>query len=155
VEGNNKLKDIYVNKRASYQGTPIASDIVFDAESFDSMLSSMKKGKAAGLDGLTIEHLQHCHPCVPTLLAKLFNLIMQVGKVPDSFGLSYTIPLLKVKTSCMSKSCLKDFRGISICPLLSKLFENVILAKFGSYFVTSDKQSGLKKTQVVLMLFIV
>ena len=136
MEGNNKLKDIYDNKRAGYQGTPIASDIVFDAESIDSMLSSMKKGKASGLDGLIVEHLQHCHPCGPTLLAKFFNLIMQVGKEgPDSFGLSYTIPLLKVKTSCMYKSMsVKDFRGISISPLLSKLFKNVILAKFGSYF---------------------
>jgi hypothetical protein len=88
VEGNKKLKDTYDNKRAGYQGTPLDSDIVFNAENIDSMLSSMKKGKAAGLDGLSVEHLQHCHPCVPTLLAKLFNLIMQVGKVPDSFGLS-------------------------------------------------------------------
>ena len=99
--------------------------------------------------------LLHC--LINLFTNHVFNLIMQVRKVPDSFGLSYTIPLLKVKTSCMSKSlCVKDFRGISITPLLSKLFENVILAKFESYFVTSDKQFGLKKkTQVVLMLFIV
>jgi hypothetical protein len=104
MEGNNKLKGIYDSKRSGYQGMPLTSDIVFDAESVGNVLNTMKRGKAAGLEGLTVEHLEHCHPCLPTLLAKLFNLIMQVGKVPDSFDLSYTIPLLKVKTSCMVKS---------------------------------------------------
>ena len=150
VEGNNKLKDTYHSKRDVYQGKILTCDSVFDAESIENVLSSMKKGKAAGLDGLTVEHLQHCHPCLPMLLAKLFNLIMQVGKVPDSFGLSYTIPLLKVKTSSMSKSLsINDFRGISISPLISKLFENAILSKYEHYFVTSNNQFGFKKNSSV------
>jgi len=33
----------------------------------------MKRGKAAGVDGLTAEHLQHCHPSLPTILTTLFN----------------------------------------------------------------------------------
>jgi hypothetical protein len=71
---------------------------------------------------------------------------MQVGNVPDSSGLSYTIPLLKVKTSCMSKSLsLTDFIEISISPLLSKLFKNLLSAKYRSYFVTYDNQFGFKK----------
>ena len=66
VQGNRKLKDVYDSKRSGYQGTPLSNDVIFDAESIDNMLSSMKKGKAAGLDGLTVEHIQHCHPCVST-----------------------------------------------------------------------------------------
>ena len=61
----------------------------------EGIINSMKKSKAAGLDGLTTEHLRHCHPSLPTFLAKLFNIIMETGIVPDKFGLSYTIPLLK------------------------------------------------------------
>ena len=91
IEGNNKLKAIYDSKCSSYQGMPLSSDTVFDAASVGNVLNTMKRGKAAGLDGLTVKHLEHCHPCLPTLLAKLFNLIIQVGKVLESFGLSYTI----------------------------------------------------------------
>jgi len=38
-----------------------------------------------------------------------------------------------------------DFRGISISPVISKLFEHCVLRRFESYFVTSDNQFGFKK----------
>ena len=38
-----------------------------------------------------------------------------------------------------------DFRGISISPVMSKLFELAILDRFGDFFTTSDHQFGLKK----------
>ena len=55
----------------------------------------MKRGKAAGLDGITAEHLQHSHQLVACVLAKLFNGMVKLGHVPASFGQSYTVPLLK------------------------------------------------------------
>jgi len=76
-------------------GLPINDDMLFDASLVDKIIRNMKRGKASGLDGLTAEHLQHCHPCLPTLLSKLFNLMIDRGVVPDSFGMSYTVPLLK------------------------------------------------------------
>jgi hypothetical protein len=49
--------------------------------------------------------------------------MMEAGKVPENFG--YTIPLLKVNNARMSKSStVNDFRGISISPVVSKIFEN-------------------------------
>ena len=48
-------------------------------------------------------------------LARLFNLIIETGTVPDKFGLSYTIPLLKGNFGSMSKFlAASDFRGMSI-----------------------------------------
>ena len=38
-----------------------------------------------------------------------------------------------------------DFRGISISPIISKVFEHCIIDRFGDYFVTSDNQFGFKK----------
>ena len=38
-----------------------------------------------------------------------------------------------------------DFRGISINPVISKVFEHAILERFARYFVTSDNQCGFKK----------
>jgi len=48
----------------------------------------MKLGKAAGLDGLTTEHLHYCNS-IPCVLSKLFNCMMAIGRVPTSFGQSY------------------------------------------------------------------
>ena len=105
----------------------------------------MKRGKAAGRDGLTAEHLQHCHPSLPTFLATLFNFIIETGTRQVWF-LSYAIPLIKGNTGSMSKSLTAaDFRGISISPVVSKTFENCILQRYKNFFVTSDNEFGFKK----------
>jgi hypothetical protein len=112
VERNKKLQDSYENRRSSYNGMPFTNDLYFDAELVEKIVSKMKRGKAAGLGGLTAEHLVNCHPCLPTLLAKLFNLIIEIGEVPDNFGLSYTVPLVKRRNTSMYKTLtVNDFRA--------------------------------------------
>ena len=67
---------------------PLTDDHTFDVELVDSIVYQMKRGKAAGLDNLTIEHLQYSHPALYLFLAKLFNLFMKCGCVLNDFGLS-------------------------------------------------------------------
>jgi hypothetical protein len=102
------------------------------------------RGKAAGLDGLTAEHLQYSHPVLPLILTKLFNLMIKCGQVPVGFGLSYTIPLPKNSYTSKSSS-VDDFRGISISPVVSKIFEKCVLDRYAHFFQTSDNQFGFKK----------
>ena len=72
--------------------------------------------------------------------------------MPDKFGLSYTIPLPKGNTASMSKSLTaSDFRGISISPVLSKVFENCILLRYKHFFSTSDTNLVLKNYLAALM----
>ena len=54
-------------------------DHYFDVELVDKIISSLKKGKAVGLDGLTADHLQFCQPVLPLILVKLFNFFMSFG----------------------------------------------------------------------------
>ena len=62
-----------------------------------------------------------------------------------SFGRSYTVPILKDKNAVFSKTIpVDDFRGISISPVISKVFEHCI-DRFGDYFLTSDNQFSFKK----------
>ena len=99
------------------------------------------------MHSLSIEHLINCHPILPCILARFFNLIIRAGYVPSKFGLSYTVPLLKGSLNSRSKNLTcDDFRGISISPVLSKIFEHCILNRFRSFFHTSDQQFGFKKT---------
>jgi len=47
-----------------------------------------------------------------------------------------------------------DFRGISISPVVSKVFEHCILERYEKFFTTSDNQFGFKKRVDVHMRYI-
>jgi len=82
------------------------------------VISKLKYGKAAGLDGITVEHLLYSHSLLSCALAKLYNLVVKFSYVPQSFGKSYTVPLLKSGYSVYSKSAtVDDFRGIFLSDL--------------------------------------
>mgnify|MGYP003406642813 FL=1 len=107
----------------------------------------MDRGKAAGLDEITAEHLKYCHPLLPVVLSKLFNLIMKAGHVPANFAKSYTVPILKGHFSAFSKSVnANDFRGIAISPVISKVFEHCIVDRYYMFLITTDNQFGFKKS---------
>jgi hypothetical protein len=140
-----ELQDEYLNKRAGYSGLPLNDDYLFDVELVSTVIQKLKCGKAAGLDGLTAEHLIHCHPIISCILYKLFNLIVISGHVPCVFGQSYTIPIPKL-SDCRTKSMsVDDFRGIAISPVISKIFEHCILDRYQHLLTTSDNQFGFKK----------
>jgi len=63
----------------------------------DECIRDLKRGKAAGHDDLTAEHLQNSHPLLMVLLSLLFNMIILYGIVPDDFGKGIIIPLINKK----------------------------------------------------------
>ena len=89
------MAETYYAARSNYCGLPFDDYLLFDTELVDKSTKDLSCGKAAGLDGLTAEHLQNSHPALPTVLSKLFNLMIQHAHVPESFGRSYTVPLPK------------------------------------------------------------
>jgi hypothetical protein len=114
-------------------------------ELVDSIISKLKHGKSAGFDNLTVEHLQFCHPIVVVTISKMFNLMLHLNYVPDAFGIGITIPIPKNKDKRIHDK-LDDFRGITISPILSKVFESCILQKLQIYLRTSERQFGFKKS---------
>jgi hypothetical protein len=113
-------------------------------EMLDSIIVNMKKGKAAGLDNLTIEHLQFAHPVVCCILSKLFNLMVMFNYVPIEFGKGVIIPIPKGegKQACNKSD---NYRGITLSPVLSKVFENCLVTFLRKYLVSSERQLGFKK----------
>ena len=66
---NTRLQSIYQNRRQHYVGDPFLDKHKFDAEDIEAAIAEMKRGKAAGLDELTTEHLVHSHPVLFATLA--------------------------------------------------------------------------------------
>ena len=90
--------------------------------------------------------MRYAHPLLFVVLSRIFNLCAFAGFVPDNFCVSYTVPLLKGTANVNSKSLsVDDFRGISISPVISKVFEHCILNKYGTFLISSDNQFGFKK----------
>jgi len=90
-----------------------------NVELVDKMIRELKRGKAAGLDGLMAEHLDFYHPIVCVLLSLLFRFIVVYRFVPDDFGAKLVIPLLKSENldSTVSGNC----GAITISPCVSKV----------------------------------
>ena len=141
-----ELRLRYTMQRKNYIGSPFLGEHLIDTELVEQVVGSMQRGKAAGLDDLSTEHLLYCHPLLLGIPAKLFNLFLRCGHVPAQFGQSYMVPIMKGSISSHSKNVTSDdSRGISISPVISKVFEHCVLRRFESYFVTSDNQFGFKK----------
>ena len=92
-------------------------DYSFHVELVDKIISSLRKDKAAELDGLTAEHLQFCHSILSLILVKLFNFFMSFGYVSACFGQSYTVPIPKGGKAIGRSLTVDDYRGISILVL--------------------------------------
>jgi len=89
------MKVKYEEMRSTYCTPLIDKSMEFDTRLIGSAVSDMSNGKAAGLDGLSAEHMKYSHPIVIIILCKLFNLFVRIGYLPSSFGTSYTVPVPK------------------------------------------------------------
>ena len=102
-----ELKVEYLAMREKYCGFPNNDNSYFDTETISRIILDMKRGKAADIDGLTVEHLQHSHPVVSVLLSKLFRLILLYRCTPSGFKRSYIVPIPKIK-DCRTKAMTCD-----------------------------------------------
>jgi hypothetical protein len=121
----------------------LSNVIKIDVEDVDKAVYKLDLNKTCGFDNLSAEHIKFAHPSLISILSMLFKIWLHLGMVPDDFGLGVTkfIPKFKgVKKLCTSD----DFRGITICPVISKIFELCIIRHFYELPV-SDRQFGFKK----------
>ena len=118
--------------------------LLFTAELVGLSVASLHTGKAGGHDGLVTEHLTHCHPIIFATLARLFNFMLLHGYVPSAFGRGLMIPIPKDSTSKRALG-VENFRGITLSPIISKVFEHCLLLVYKDYLHTSDRQFGFKK----------
>jgi len=141
---NERLKSAYNSRRANYVGDPVTDEYTIDVELVESVVFTMKWGKAAGLDELTGEHIVNSHPVLISILARLFNIIMSTGHVPLVSDLSNTVPLPKEDRS-VKNNTVENYRAISISPIVSKIFEHCVLKRYNNFFDSSYNQFGFKK----------
>ncbi|MEW8548126.1 MAG: reverse transcriptase family protein, partial [Candidatus Thiodiazotropha sp.] len=97
--------------------TPVTEEEIYKA------VKSLNKGKAADIFGITAEHLLHATDELIPVLVVLMNSIFSNGTVPDCMKLGVLTPVYKKKGSSQDA---KNYRGITVTPAISKLFECII-----------------------------
>ncbi|EYC17830.1 hypothetical protein Y032_0029g1894 [Ancylostoma ceylanicum] len=85
----------------------------------------MLRGKAPGVDGITLELLQACGPTLYTALARRFSLYLAKCKVPVAWKQSSTILLFEKG----DKEDLENYRPITLLPVLYKVSTRCIMTR--------------------------
>ena len=106
-------------------------------------LMCLKSGKSADEDSISAEHLLLAPVNYLVRITNLFNLMLRHGCVPKQFRFGYMVPIVKDQQGNLMD--LSNYRGITISPIASKLFEHVLKIVFSEYLETSESQFGFKK----------
>jgi len=112
-------------------------------EDVDKCISKMKLHKAAYLDNITSEHLRYGGPHLAVHLCLLFNFMMHYCFVPSKFCKDIILQLLKNKHG--DATDINVYRGITLSPVMSKLFEAVLLHLYNKFLSSDSLQFGFKK----------
>jgi len=121
-----------------------SNSFVLDTEIVDKCIISLKSGKAPDYNGLMAEHFQFAHPCLTVIVSRLFKMILLYRVVPDGFGCGLSHPIPKSANKTVSAT-VDDFRTITVCPIILKIFEHCVLYKIEPLLKSSARQFGFKK----------
>ena len=105
-------------------------------------INSLNNKKAADEFGLSAEHLKYSGPVLVEEITNIFNQILKSKTVPDAFKCGILTPVLK---KSKDPTMLDNYRGITVTPILGKLFESVLLPRLSETFEQSSLQFGFTK----------
>ena len=104
-------------------------------------ISKLKNKKSSGLDGSKNEMLKTGQTYLVPCIVKLFNTILSSGTYPTDWKIGYIKPIYKgddpIKPS--------NYRGISIMPCLSKVFNSVLNNRLQTFF---DINNTIDQSQI-------
>ena len=93
------------------------------------IVNSFKPKTSFGHDGICNKVLKHCINGLSSPLCKIFNKSFSNGIYPDAMKISKIIPIFKTG----DKSDIKNYRPISLQPVISKIFEKLMLCRLSSF----------------------
>lgn len=100
---------------------------VISAEEVQAAVRLGKKGKAAGEDGISYEHIQYGGETLIRILANLFTAMLKLSYAPDDMKKGIIITLFKGGNK--RKDDPENYRAITLSSVILKLFERVLLTR--------------------------
>ena len=103
----------------------------------------LKKGQCADDSLIFAEHFFNAPLAFFDRMQTLFNRMLLHSCVPQQFRRGTIVPIVKDRHG--DQGDLNNYRGITIAPIMSKVFEYVLLSLFQPFLSTSQYQFGFKK----------
>lgn len=100
-----------------------------------SVIRGLKNNKSPGYDLITSKVLKELPEKGYKFLTKLFNAILTLGCWPDQLKVATIILILKPGKPPEQAS---SYRPISLLPILSKVFEKLLLSKLGPIILQNN-----------------
>ena len=123
------------------QESSITLDPITVSETKKAILQLNSK-KAPDEFGLVSEHLKHAGSAVIEDITGLFNQILYEKHVPSAFKSGILTPVLK---KSKDPTNMDNYRGITVTPIIGKLFESILLPRISQTFEQSSLQFGFTK----------
>ena len=92
-------------------------------EQVKTAIKSLNTGKAADYYGITAEHFLHGGEAVIQVMTHIINSVYKVGRVTDAMKIGTLTPVYKKKGLSTDA---KNYRGITVLPVVTKILEAVI-----------------------------
>ena len=102
------------------------SNIECSAEKVYKLISLQDSSSAVGVDGIADAMLKGTSLSVSPILADIFNLSLSSGRIPLAWKISRIIPIYKFD----DKKSVKNYRQISLQPIISKILEKLSINTF-------------------------
>jgi hypothetical protein len=138
----NEMQRIIDDINCSLSTEQVSVDCIYRCNDVKDAVSHLKAHKSDGNLGLSSDHIINASDSFFTHLALLFTSIVIHGKVPDSFLLSTIVPI--PKGNGVNKSDSSNFRGIALSSIYGKIFDNIVLSRYGKILASSELQFGFK-----------
>ena len=126
---------------------PIIQDICKDCpativseEQVRKAIKSLNTGKAPDFYGVTAEHLLNGGEAAVKAATNLVNSMFQLGKVTEALKVGALTPVFKKKGSCTEA---KNYRGITVLPVITKVLETVLRDQIQPY--VEQQQNSLQR----------
>ena len=106
-------------------------------------IDRVKYGKSDGDEGLMSDHVKHAPDLMAVQLSLLFNTVIRHGYVPKIMLRGSITHIPKDPNGMLCDSC--NYRGICLCIVFTKIFEDILMYLYGHLFDTSGLQFAYKK----------
>ena len=142
-ELNHRFNECYQEFSSIHDASCRCHNYQVSLDSVIDVILSLKNGKCADEVGVHAEHFKHAPLNFLQRLTKLFNSMLRHSFVPKQFRSGYVIPIVKDTNGNLSD--VANYRGITISPVMTKVFEHVMKVLFADHLKTSSSQFGFKK----------
>ena len=137
-------------REISDQEMNIEINVEFNEQEVRKLVMKSKNGKAPGLDSIIYETLKN--NVAIQVLTNLFNICLSTGMVPTIWSKAIISPIPKSSTA--DPRVPLNYRGISLLPVISKLYTAGLSNRISNYFekehTFSNEQNGFRPNRSCL-----